>query len=136
MWIASTLGWFSIVTDLKRPGRMLVRARCRQDIFNLYGANRDLKSIEEPTSDESRDYRWRMSIDRDDWIKLAARLAEGVDYWNFKNAVHERPDQRNKSMAYMEVWRTMYQVQSDERPEFTETGQEQSAKGENGSDDY
>ena len=53
MWIASTLGWFSIVTDLKRPGRMLVRARCCQDIFNLYGANRDLKSIEEPTSDRA-----------------------------------------------------------------------------------
>jgi hypothetical protein len=79
---------------------MLVRARCRQDIVNLYDAHAGtLSSMEKPTSDESRDYRWRMSVSREDWIVLAGRLAAAVDYSNFKSAVHDRPNQRNKSMA-------------------------------------
>jgi hypothetical protein len=80
---------------------MLIRARARTDIFNLFDANQDLPSIGRPTSDESRDYRWRMSISKADWIRLAARLAEAVDYSNFKNAVHDQPDQGNKGRAYL-----------------------------------
>src|ERR1700759_1216709 len=98
MWIASTKGWFSVVIDNQRPGRMLVRARCRQDIYNLYNEHHEtLASMEMPTSDPGRDYRWRMSISKEDFVKLAGRLAEAVTYSNFKSAVHDRPDQQNKT---------------------------------------
>jgi hypothetical protein len=116
MWLATVSGWFSVVVDLERPDCMLIRARCRADIFNLFEANQDLPSIERPTSDESRDYRWRMSIGRADWVQLAARLAEAVDYSNFKNAVHDQPDQLNKGRAYLAVWRVMHEVQIAEGP--------------------
>jgi hypothetical protein len=96
---------------------MLVRARCKADIFNLFNANKDLPSIERPTSDESRDYRWRVSISRADWVQLATRLAEAVDYSNFKNAVHDRSDQGNKNRAYLSVWHIMHEVQLGEDPE-------------------
>lgn len=112
MWIASTKGWFSVVIDNQRPGRMLVRARCRQDIANLYEANKDLASIEKPTSDESRDYRYRMSVDCEDWLRLAERLAAGVDYSNFKSAVAKQPTQQNKTEAYHQVWAIMHHVQT------------------------
>jgi len=115
MWIASTLGWFSVVIDNERPGRMLVRARCRQDALNLYEANKDLASIEKPTSDPTRDYRYRLSIDKLDWVVLASRLAQAVDYSNFKSEVAKQPSQRNKHDAYHEVWATLYRVQLDER---------------------
>jgi hypothetical protein len=95
---------------------MLIRARCRIDIFDLYEANKDLQSIERPTSDESRDYRWRMSISRADWVQLAARLAEAVDYSNFKNAVHDQADQGNKGRPYLAIWRIMHEVQLAEEP--------------------
>jgi hypothetical protein len=95
---------------------MLIRARARADIFNLFEANQDLPSIERPTSDESRDYRWRMSIGKADWVQLAARLAEAVDYSNFKNAVHDQPDQGNKGRAYLSIWRVMHEVQLAEGP--------------------
>jgi hypothetical protein len=95
---------------------MLIRARCRTDINNLFSANQDLPSLERPTSDESRDYRWRMSIGRADWVQLAARLAEAVDYSNFKNAVHDQPDQGNKGRAYLSIWRVMHGVQNAEGP--------------------
>ena len=90
---------------------MLIRARARTDIFNLFDANQDLPSIGRPTSDESRDYRWRMSISKADWIRLAARLAEAVDYSNFKNAVHDQPDQGNKGRTYLAIWRVMHEIQ-------------------------
>ena len=95
---------------------MLIRARCRADIQHLYDANKDLPSIESPTSDESRDYRWRMSISREDWLTLAGRLAASIDYSNFKNAVHDQPDQLNKGRAYLAIWRLMLEVQLAEEP--------------------
>jgi len=68
-----------------------------------------------PASDESRDYRYRIGLDKKDWIKLAARLAEAVDYSNFKSAVHDQPSQSNKSMAYLRIWQTMMDVQRADR---------------------
>src|SRR5260221_4108567 len=105
MWIASILGWFSVVRDAERAGHVLVRARARADINNLYRAHRQsCPSMTPPSSDEARDYRYRLSISREDWIKLAGKLAEEVDYPNFKMAVHERADQANKHAAYAEIW--------------------------------
>ena len=87
MWIASTLGWFSVVVDTQRPGRLLVRARCKADIDGLYEMAKDLASIEKPTSGTLRDYRHRLSCDREDWLRIAVRLADGVTYSNFKSEV-------------------------------------------------
>jgi hypothetical protein len=76
MWIACVDGFFSTVLDKMEPGRMLIRARCEKDIQNLYGRYRDkCRSMRKPTSDETRDYRWRLSISKRDWVKLAAELA-------------------------------------------------------------
>src|SRR6476646_9903654 len=108
MWLVTVKGFFSVVTDNQREGRMLVRARCKADIYNLFDSYREcLPSIEKPISDESRDYRWRMSISKSDWIELAARLAGEIEYTNFKSTVHERLDQRNKDRAYLEIWGVM-----------------------------
>jgi hypothetical protein len=115
MWLATTKGWFSVVIDNQRPGRMLVRARCRQDIMNLYNEHHEtLASMEVPTSDPSRDYRWRMSILKKDFVKLAGRLARAIDYPNFKAAVQGCPDQQNKTLAYGKVWENLHEVQQDE----------------------
>lgn len=68
-----------------------------------------------PTSDESRDYRWRVSLTRADFVTLAARLAEQVTYPNFKSAVAKQPDQASKSGPLHDVWATMARLQWDER---------------------
>ena len=96
---------------------MLVGARCRQDTRNLYELAKDLPPVEKPNSDETRDYRWRVSLDRNDWLTLAGRLAAGVGYSNFKSAVAKEPSQQNKSEAYHDIWATLYRVQLNERPE-------------------
>jgi hypothetical protein len=117
MWIATTSGFFSVVADNQRPGRMLIRARCRADIFNLYKTHEGLQSMESPTSDEMRDYRWRISIDRIEWIILAGRLGQEVDYPNFKSAVHQHADQANKYGPYLQIWSTMKGLQERENPD-------------------
>jgi hypothetical protein len=97
------------------PGRMLVRARCEKDINNLFTRyGKSCRSMTPPSSDELRDYRWRLSISRQDWIKLAGKLAEEVDYSNFKMAFQERADQAHKSTAYAEIWWRMRRVQEDD----------------------
>jgi hypothetical protein len=48
------------------------------------------------TSDDARDYRYRLSISQKDWVKLAGLLTGEVTYPNFKMAVQERADQANK----------------------------------------
>jgi hypothetical protein len=112
MWIFSTVGMFSVVIDAHHPGFMMIRARCGVDAANLWKQFHDeLASMTEPTSSEVRDYRWRLSLSKDDWIKLAARLAEAIDYGNFKVAVHDRKDQANKTLAYSRVWQVLHDVQ-------------------------
>jgi hypothetical protein len=79
--------------------------------------------MRKPTSDEVRDYRWRLSISKRDWVKLAAELASNVDYPNFKTAVHQLPDQGNKNRPYLEIWSIMHAVQLDEeRPTESRSG--------------
>ena len=63
MWLATLDGFFSTVTDTQEPSRMLIRARCEKDINNLFNRYRDkCPSIKPPTSDDARDYRYRLSI--------------------------------------------------------------------------
>jgi len=53
MWIFATIGCFSIVTDSMKPGWLLIRARARADIDNLYRAHREsCPSMTPPSSDE------------------------------------------------------------------------------------
>ena len=115
MWLATLDGFFSTVTDTQEPSRMLIRARCEKDINNLFNRYRDkCPSMRPPTSDDARDYRYRLSISQKDWVKVAGLLAGEVTYPNFKMAVQERADQANKSAAYSEIWWTMRRVQMAE----------------------
>lgn len=95
---------------------MLIRARCRKDIFNLYEQNQDLKSLSKPVSDESRDYRWILSVSKNEWIKMAARLACEVRYPNFKSAC-AKTDQAAKLGALHDIWSIRHAEQRKELPE-------------------
>jgi hypothetical protein len=57
---------------------------------------------------------WRLSIGKEDWVKLVGVLAAAVDYPNFKAEIHRRPEQVNKGRAYAEVWATMHRVQVED----------------------
>ena len=110
-WIFSVRGLFSVVID-NQTRNDVSPCSLRQDGFNLFNDDQAiLPSMIRPVSDESRDYRWRLSITRDDWITLAGRPAAAVDYTNFKSEVAKRSDQQNKSGPYHETWAVMRGLQ-------------------------
>ena len=116
MWIFTVIGCFSVVRDREKRGGVLVRARAKADIYNLYRKFSKKHRMTPPRSDESRDYRWRLSMRRADWVKIVARLANEIDYTNFKDEVHKRSDQANKHSAYLSVWSALLRVQRAEDP--------------------
>jgi hypothetical protein len=125
MWTATTIGFFSVVRDRQTTGGVLVRARAKADIWNLYrgfstaykGKGKRYK-MTRPRADENRDYRWRVAMRKTDWAKIVYRLAMGIHYCNFKDEVHKHPDQANKNSAYLSVWSAMLRVQHGEDPDY------------------
>jgi len=127
MWLATVSGFYSVVRDQQRKGGVLVRARAKADIDNLYRRFGKRFRMTRPKADESRDYRWRIAMKKRDWVKIVAQLAMEIDYTNFKDEVHKRPDQDNKHSAYLAVWSAMMRVQQAEdhehRPNWPDTWQ-------------
>lgn len=104
MWIASKLGFYSIVQ--KMPGEFHVRARVRDDLERLRDrVGPDLEIFETLDSD----YRFRFIVEDPAGVMLA--LADSIDYHNFKSQIASDPAQRDKLHAYHNLWGDLYAVQ-------------------------
>ena len=105
MWLMTKHGFYSIVE--KRPGEFHVRARERQDLENLLSVlswrlyDRCPEIVETPEAD----YRYRFVTSRKPVSFLMSKLADGIDYPNFKAEIAARPDQRRK--PYHTVWNVL-----------------------------
>lgn len=118
MWLCTQHGFYSIV--LKTPGEFHVRARLKRDLENL----RALLVHADPGGTASRrarewiihrstnaDYRWRLVVTQPDVIMMMAALGDSIDYSNFKNRIHTRADQCDKSIAYGNLWADLHALQ-------------------------
>ena len=110
MWLATQHGFYSIVQ--KPAGQFHVRARCKQDLENLTS----LVGIEgrlHNTTDG--DYAWRIVVGQKEVARIMAALATTIDYPNFKDRIHDKPDQEDKLPAYSRLWSQMlaYQTAQD-----------------------
>lgn len=106
MWLMTQHGFYSIVQ--KQPREYQVRARVRRDLENVLGLMEWEHDIIEG---EGTDYPYRIKIPRYQLLDLLARFGGEIDYDNFKNRIHELPDQKAKSSAYARVWGVMAGVQ-------------------------
>lgn len=96
MWICSKYGFYSIVW---KEQSYVVRARVRNDLENLkIAANIENEII---TTDLT-DYRFRLYLDPPEYQKIMEALSDSVDYGNFKDTIHQIPDQQDK--PYCEIW--------------------------------
>lgn len=107
MWLITKIGFFSVVRDRDHSDRMIVRARHPDDIEAL--VDQYIPGTEITETPDS-DYRYRIFIDRDIWIKLAAELAEDVNYSNFKNHVAATQGY-DRAELYHDVWEILYSLQ-------------------------
>jgi hypothetical protein len=106
MWLFTKRGFFSIVE--KQAGEFHIRARIKGDLESL---KEFAGSKAKLFTSKDADYRYRLVVTREEAMAIIARLAEDIDYSNFKNRIASDPDQREKLGAYHEVWGTMYGVQ-------------------------
>lgn len=109
MWIATQHGFYSIVQ--KPAGRFHVRTRCELDLKNIVS----LAGIAAPIHHtESGDYAWRIVVGQFEVSAIVAALAASIDYPNFKDRIHDLPDQAGKLPAYSQLWSRMLAYQSAE----------------------
>ena len=109
MWIASKLGFYSIV---QKDGHFHIRARKRPDLRNLLGETPTLRKKYPIESWPAADYRYRIRIPADqehfkDFAQIFATFVGSIDYGNFKNEIAATPTQRDKLHAYHEIWGIM-----------------------------
>lgn len=109
MWIFTKNGFFSAVQHFEDANLIHVRARFRGDLERLCAAhNVEARVSETPAND----YPFRMDFDRDVWTRIVAAEADGIDYSNFKGAVHEGT---SRDRAYMNVWAALRQAEEPRR---------------------
>jgi len=106
MWLFTAQGFYSVVAHRRDPGRVIVRARAREDLEALKEQIPSLRIFE----DEQADYRYRAVAAHEEWVAAVAVLAAGIDYPNFKAAVAERQG-RERERTYMRVWAEMLSLQ-------------------------
>lgn len=108
MWLATRLGYFSIVK--KEDGVYHIRARAAADLDQLrrYLGKPSLRIHLTP----SADYPARICTASADMISdIFIALAADIQYSNFKSAIGAAPAQRDKLPWYHEIWTTMREWQ-------------------------
>ena len=93
MWLCFNDGFLSVVVDKNNPARLMVRARRKKDLLNVFG---DVEIIENAGSD----YRWRTFVERKAFAALVATRIEAIKYTNFKGSV----DDHDLHDLYMDFW--------------------------------
>ena len=96
MWICLNNSFVSIVENETNPELVWVRSRKYDHLVNFIGTKDGI--TETPT----RDYRYRVSIDKFTLSKIFAQSVHNINYGNFKSSV---PDTDNDLyFFYNEVW--------------------------------
>lgn len=107
MWLATQHGFFSVVE--KKAGEFHIRARCRKDLENLVA----LAGLTAPIiNTPSGDYAWRIVVGQPEVLQALGGIGAAIDYSNFKNRIHDLPDQCDKSSIYSRLWSLLNTFQS------------------------
>jgi hypothetical protein len=118
MWLFTTSGFFSAVTDKQDPQQIQIRARSRKDLeavvaITARACMSKAKIIETPEAD----YRYRVVVHRTEFLTIMIELASEVTYQNFKDAA-TAAGQGDKPL--MTVWSAMARYQDDKVREAEE----------------
>ncbi|WEN41952.1 hypothetical protein CKCBHOJB_01534 [Thauera sp. GDN1] len=117
MWLITPIGFFSIVQKPgdKRNGTLTVRSRVRNDLAAL--KQRYLPGLGPIQEGHDTDYRFRAIAPRAEVSAAMARMADKLDYGNFKSEVAKKQGTKRASL-YHQVWELLYRLQTD--PSFSE----------------
>ncbi|SFG28022.1 hypothetical protein [Pontibacter chinhatensis] len=93
---------------------MHLRARVEKDLEELLAQTELTAPVQ---TWPGADYRYRVIVGADKLPVVFQKLAESIDYDNFKNMIHASPTQQGKYYAYSPVWEIMYQQQQEPEEE-------------------
>lgn len=80
----------------------MIRGRVRADLEALLPILEPFARDRRVIVTEDSDYRYRLVVDTDEWLRVAEVLAAEVDYVNFKDRVHRFNPRRART--YHRVW--------------------------------
>ncbi len=87
MWLLTIFGLYSVVEVASKPGKVKVRARAKADILALIDRLPDpLGGSVEVVHTPTRDYPWRIFLEKNVWADLLRDLGRGIAYRNYKTA--------------------------------------------------
>ena len=109
MWLFTDQGFYSVVAHNRDPGKLLVRARVREDLEALREQIPEIRIY----SDRRADYRWRAVVTRAEWVKAVALFAASIDYPNFKQAAADRQP-GDRLPIYQRIWGELLALQQAE----------------------
>jgi len=103
MWFCFNDGFCSAVQDRDDPNGLVVRARRRKDIENIFPDKQVVVG-------GSTDYNYRVFCSKEEFAKLVSDSIMDINYGNFKNSVkdHELHD------LYCDFWGLHYSYQKHE----------------------
>ncbi|GMV11400.1 MAG: hypothetical protein AMXMBFR55_31340 [Gemmatimonadota bacterium] len=122
MWLFTKHGFFSAVCARQGDGahgqpvdtsRMMVRARLRPHLEALTARFPDELEGCEIVETKRSDYAFRLFVGKAAWTRVAAALAEEIDYDNFKDEVekYQGDDGAGYHHALGDIWSVMYELQ-------------------------
>ena len=102
MWIFCKLGFFSAVQHRDKPDTLLVRGRFSGDLDRLLNSlsPEDRELCSPVTETPNAHYLYRMEMPKHVFAKVAAEIAEEIDYNIFRKTVHEG----NRSPRDLAYW--------------------------------
>ena len=101
MWLFTRHGFYSLTRSADEPDKLQVRARVRRDLENL----QKLTALAGPILETPvADYRWRWIVTPSEAELITRRLAQDIDYSNFKGTVARQPDQSAKLPGLHDIW--------------------------------
>ena len=110
MWIATPIGFFSVVQKPFEPnGVLTVRARAIEDLENLR-KNYLGHNMSQIITDKRADYHYRATTTTEAWAVALASMARDIDYSNFKNEV-KAVQGAERAGIYGRVWSALYEIQ-------------------------
>ena len=101
MWLFTAKGFYSVVTT-DRGGDYMVRGRVKADLDALLPIIEPFGRARKVLETANADYRYRLVVDTDEWLRISEVLSAEVDYVNFKARVHRSNSERART--YGRVW--------------------------------
>jgi hypothetical protein len=113
MWLATTIGFYSVAAHREKKGVYVVHARTRKDAENV------AKMFNVPVEENKEaDYRFRVYLNRKQLDTLMNSLIEGIDYSDFKSRVKKDPEQCKKMDVYHKIWLLFSEFQEEEARKY------------------